>query len=492
MRLSLGLEQKMAQKQILAPRMIQSMEILQLPLQALESRIEQEISENPVLESRESDPDAPSEPVERENPDEPSLGEKELVVDGEHDNSDDFERLLEMDQEWPGTFDDGPTRSASQIVEDGDRKLDAMANLVARSDSLHDHLEDQLGELDLPNEVRQIASRIISSLDKNGYLGASLDDLVAPDATDDERRLAATALDVVQSLDPPGVGARNLQECLLLQIRPDMPLAEEVETLVRDHLSDLKDNRLPAIRKRTGYSIDLIQHAWDQLRTLKPKPGAAFSDSYVPNVTPDIIVDRHDDGTYRVRMEEGRIPRLRISKYYRQRILSGKATPEEREFIKRKINSAQWLIESIQQRRSTLSRVAQAIVDYQTRFLEDGPECIEPLKMQQIADQVGVHVTTISRAVDDKYIQTPRGIFPLRRFFVGGTKSDSGEEVAWDAIRIKLHEVIDNEDKSSPMSDDELADALKKHGLNVARRTITKYRRKMNIPSSRKRRDWTK
>ena len=171
---------------------------------------------------------------------------------------------------------------------------------------------------------------------------------------------------------------------------------------------------------------------------------------------------------------------------------AGEANPEERKYIKRKINAAQWLIESIEQRRNTLTRVAQAIVDHQSRFIEEGPESIEPLKMQQIAEKVGVHVTTVSRAVDDKWIQTPRGIYPLKRFFVGGTVSDDGEEVAWDAIRNKLQEVVDSEDKTQPYSDDELVRQLKKHGLNVARRTITKYRRKMSIPSSRQRRDWTR
>ncbi|MEX2140565.1 MAG: hypothetical protein WD894_14980, partial [Pirellulales bacterium] len=158
--------------------------------------------------------------------------------------------------------------------------------------------------------------------------------------------------------------------------------------------------------------------------------------------------------------------------------------------IKRKINSAQWLIESIEQRRNTLTKVAQAIVDHQTEFLSKGPESIEPLKMQQIADKVGVHVTTVSRAVDDKWIQTPRGIFPLKRFFVGGTVSAQGEEVAWDAVRLKLHEIVDHEDKRSPFSDDELVRELAKHGLTVARRTVTKYRKAMDIPSSRQRRDW--
>ena len=492
MRLSFGLEQKLAQKQILAPRMIQSMEILQLPLQDLESRIEQEIIENPLLEARERDPDMPAEPVDRENPDAPTSEERELVVDETKDQSDDFERLLEMDQEWPGHFDDGPRRSAGEIAEEGDRKLDAMANVVARQDSLQDYLEDQLGEFDLEPEVRRMAVRLISSLDRNGYLSAPLEDFLPPQADQQTQEIAEEALQIIQMLDPAGVGARNLQECLLLQIVPDLEFADELRVLIENHLGDLKDNRLPTISRKTGLSIDDIQEIWAELRKLNPKPGARFSEQFVPTVNPDVFVDRMDDGTYRVRVEEGRIPQLRISKYYRQRLLSGEATPEEREYIKKKITSAQWLIESIQQRRSTLTRVSQAIVDHQTAFLEFGPEHIEPLKMQQIADKVGVHVTTISRAVDDKYVQTPRGIFALKRFFVGGTKSDSGTEVAWDAIRLKLQEVVDQEDKSAPLSDDDLAEELKKHGLTVARRTITKYREKMGIPSSRKRRDWTK
>jgi len=253
----------------------------------------------------------------------------------------------------------------------------------------------------------------------------------------------------------------------------------------------LRDNRLPAVKRKTGYSIETIQAAWNELRKLNPKPGASFADSVVPAVTPDVIIEKGEDGRYRVVVDDSRTPSLRISEYYRRRLANGTATPEEKEFLKRKINAAQWLIESIEQRRNTLARVAQAVVDYQQRFLDEGPEYIEPLKMQQIADQVGVHVTTVSRAVDDKWIQTPRGILPLRRFFVGGTHSEDGEEIAWDTVRLKLQEVIDAEDKSNPFSDDELVRELRKRGLVVARRTITKYRQKMDIPSSRQRRDWS-
>ncbi len=495
MRLSLGLEARQVQTQIqkLAPRMIQSMEILQLPVMALQDRIEQEMNENPVLEIQEVDPALPDEPTERDNPDAPADSERELVVDSSKDNADDFERLINMDREAPGTFDDGPRRSVTRMEEEADRKHDAMANIMARPESLNDYLMHQIGELEIDPALAAMAERIISALDAGtgGYLKSSLEDLLPPDAGPDQLALAQQALEIVQRLDPPGVAARDLRECLLAQLTPDMPYYEELKTLISNHLEDLRDNRLPLIQRKTGYTIPQIQKAWEQLRKLNPKPGAQFADEFAPTVTPDVFVELTDDGTYRVVLEDARTPRLYISEYYRQRLATGKATPEEREFIKRKINAAQWLIDSIEQRRNTLTRVAQAIVDHQKRFLDDGPEAIVPLKMQQIADTVGVHVTTVSRAVDDKWIQTPRGMFPLKRFFVGGTRSDDGDDVAWDTIRIKLQELIDNEDKANPHSDDDLVKALEKQGMKVARRTVTKYRQKMDIPSSRQRKDWS-
>ena len=211
----------------------------------------------------------------------------------------------------------------------------------------------------------------------------------------------------------------------------------------------------------------------------------------MPAVTPDVFIDPVEGDGYKVRLEDTHTPSLFISPYYRKLLMSSDTNDETREYIKRKVNSAQWLIDSIQQRRNTLTKVSQAIVDHQVEFLNKGPEAIEPLKMQQIADKVGVHVTTVSRAVDDKWIQTARGIFPLRRFFVGGTVSSDGEEVAWDTVRLKLQEIIDNEDKQHPFSDEDLVKQLAAAGVTVARRTVTKYRKAMNIPSSRQRRDWS-
>ena len=501
MRLSLGQNMQMAQKQVLAPRMIQSMEILQLPIIALQERIEQEMEDNPVLDQIEPTEEEETIAAETESPDAPADGERELVVDDTSNQEDDFERLLNMTENLPDDYEEQSRPSRGQIEAEGDRRHDQMANMVARPESLQDYLDHQLSWFDLDDDTRRMADRIIYNLDSNGYLKSPLEDLIPPPPADlngdaatwraEQLKLAEKALAVVQRLDPPGVGARNLKECLLLQLTPGLLFYEELQVLIEHHLEDLENNRLPLISKKTGFSIETIQEAWEDLRTLKPKPGADFTETSAPAVTPDVFVEKDDHGKYEVHLEDGDLPSLYISPYYRKLLQDPATTAETRDYIKRKVNSAQWLIEAIEQRRSTLTRVSQAIVEHQTKFLDDGPDHIEPLKMQQIADKVGVHVTTVSRAVDDKWIQTPRGIFPLKRFFVGGTTGADGEEVAWDRVRLKLQEIIDAEDKSKPMSDDALVEELGKAGVTVARRTVTKYRKAMNIPSSRQRRDWS-
>jgi RNA polymerase sigma-54 factor len=496
MRLSLGQQMQMAQKQVLAPRMIQSMEILQLPIMALQERIEQAMAENPVLDQAESAADEAEEQVAEEvaleSPDAPTEAERELVVDDANDNEEDFERLMNLADDWPDHFDERSRPSRGRLEEESNRKQDAMANMAARPPSLHDYLHDQLGWFELDQPLRQMADRIIYNLDSNGYLKTPLEELIDPNADQQQLELAQEALALVQRLDPRGVGARDLKECLLQQLTVGMPYYEELRTLITSHLEDLENNRLPAIQRRTGYSISHIQEVWEELRKLNPKPGAIFNETLVPNVTPDVILERSEGGDFTVRLEDGQLPSLFISPYYRKLLRESDTNPETRDYIKRKINAAQWLIDSIEQRRNTLTRVAQAIVEHQIEFLDKGPEHVEPLKMQQIADKVHVHVTTVSRAVDDKWIQTPRGIFPLRRFFVGGTVSASGQEVAWDTIRMKLQEIIDQEDKQKPLSDDDIVGQLATQGLKVARRTVTKYRKSMGIPSSRQRRDWSK
>ncbi|MGH7129776.1 MAG: RNA polymerase factor sigma-54, partial [Planctomycetaceae bacterium] len=300
---------------------------------------------------------------------------------------------------------------------------------------------------------------------------------------------AQETLALIQRLEPLGVGARDVKECLLLQIGPNTPFRDVLITLISAHLEDLAQNRLPVIQRKTGYTIETIKAAHQELLHLDPYPGREFEGASVQKVLPDLAVERDDEGRYSVRLLDEYTPELRISRRYVQ-MLRNNPDPQTKEYIKKKIESAKWLIESIEQRNNTLRKVAQAIVDHQTAFLDNGPEHIVPLKMQQIADVVGVHVTTVSRAVDDKWIQTPRGLFPLKRFFGGGTTTAEGEEVAWDIIRLKLQEIIDGEDKKNPLSDDALVAELAKEGYQLARRTVTKYRKQMGIPSSRQRREY--
>lgn len=492
MQLNLSQQMKMSQQMKLAPRMIQSMEILQLPVMALQDRIEQELQENVCLERSEGDPDAPVAEAEleeaREDAGEKVITERELVVDTAHDNEADFERLLEISQDWPeDNFTSGGKPSANYVSDEADRQHDLMSNVASRPQSLQEYLLEQIGFFNAPHEVRDFAEFLIQNLDDNGRLPNPLGELIQIYGKSISERDAQAALALVQQLDPPGVGARDFRECLLLQVKDDTPHRDVLITLITSHLEDLARNRLPLIERKTGYSLDDIKAAQEELRKLNPYPGAGFAVRPVQRVTPDLYVERDENGKYVVRLEDEYTPRLRISKKY-QTLLRHASDAKTKEYIKRKIDSAKWLIESIEQRHNTLKRVAQAIVDHQTEFLDKGPEFIVPLKMQQIADVVKVHVTTVSRAVDDKWIQTPRGLFPLKRFFGGGTTTESGEEVAWDIIRIKLKEIIDKEDKNDPLSDDALVEELAKQGYNLARRTVTKYRKALNIPSSRERR----
>lgn len=465
-------------RQVMAPRMIQSMEILQLPLMALQERIDQELIENPVLvdlretATPETEPD--SEPGEA-----PAAAEASETSEPESAVGDDWD-----------DFEEGHRPSRAALEEQSDRKHDAMQNMASRPRSLQDELADQLGFLDIAPDLVGLAKYIIYNLDENGYLPLPVAEIARDYGEGATVERAEEALRLVQRLDPPGVGARDLRECLLLQLSPDVPMSDVLRVLIANHLDDLQQNRLPTIEKRAGIPIETIKEALEHLRHLNPRPGA----SYVPNenqyVLPDLIVEPDEHGVYQVRLVDEHVPQLSISRYYQKQLKNKAADPVAREYIQKKIQAARWLIESIEQRRGTLLKVARAIIEHQQDFLDKGPEAIQPLKMQQIADQVGVHVTTVSRAVDDKWAQTPRGIFPLKRFFGGGTTTADGEEVAWDTIKHKLLEIIAKEDKSSPLSDEDIVEELQKSGVPVARRTVTKYRKALRIPSSRQRKQF--
>jgi RNA polymerase sigma-54 factor len=511
MRLDTTMSTRMSQTMILAPRMIQSMEILQLPIMALQERIQQELQENPVLELKDTSEDAAPVEVEDFNADAAAPGDEardpgaaELVIEDRGSNELDFDRLEALSKDWDDHFNEEHRPSRSGMDEEGDKKHDAMQNMASRPQSLQDYLSDQLSFLDLPAEQAKLVRYVITHVDDNGFLSV-------PDETDPERKRRTPTLDelarsydqvttgamieeavhIIQKLDPPGVGARDARECLLLQLTPETPHRDVLRVLILNHLDDIAHNRLPAIQRRTGFELTTIKEAIEVLRHLNLRPGARFTEENIPYVVPDILVERTDEGEYTVRLLDDWLPNVYISKRYVDLYREKGSDPKTKEYLKRKIQAAQWLQESIEQRRNTLEKVTRAIIQHQRAFLDKGPEHIEPLKMQQIADQVGVHVTTVSRAVDDKWVQTPRGIFPLKRFFGGGTQTTTGEEVAWETIKQKLLEIIGAEDKSNPLSDEDLVNKLNEAGFPVARRTVTKYRKMLNIPSSRQRKDWT-
>ncbi len=477
MRLDTSQHQRMDMRLRMAPRMIQSMEILQLPLMALQERIDQELIENPILvDLRESATPGEQPDGESETPTTPT----EETPTPEFDEGDD----------WSDAYGESHRLSRAAMSEEADRKHDAMQNMASRPESLHDDLAHQLGFMACSSEVRAMADYLVYNLDDNGFLNVELRDLVRDYGGDASLAQAEEALDLVQRLDPPGVGARNLRECLLLQLTPDVPHRDVLQVLITQHLDDIQQNRLPTIEKRTGFSIEVIKEAIDQLRRLNPRPGARFAPTSTQYVVPDLVVEADEHGEYEVRLADDHTPQLAISRQYQRMLKNKQSDPVTREFIQKKIQSARWLIESIEQRRSTLLKVAKAIIAHQKNFLDKGPESIEPLKMQEIADRVGVHVTTVSRAVDDKWVQTPRGIFALKRFFGGGTTAANGEEVAWETIKQKLLEILSKEDKQTPLSDEEIVEELSRSGFPVARRTVTKYRKALRIPSSRQRKEF--
>jgi RNA polymerase sigma-54 factor len=510
LRLGMDMQLIQGQKMILAPRMIQSMEILQLPLADLQARIERELQENPFLELRERLGEAADVRSHEESSAEP--------LHYDESGASEYERLEQLSREWEGAFDDESRLSRSAVEEAGERKLEVMANVPDRAPSLQEHLAAQIAEWDLDDRTRRLALHICSYIDRTGYLGTRVsirtrrgqrdeqeEEIFRPvplseiAATFEEQPVTAeeveqVLLNVVQKLDPPGVGARNMAECLLLQITEETPHADMLRVLIRNHLEDIAHNRLPVIQRATHWDIPTIQAAIETLRhQLDPKPGLRFGESEARYVLPDVIVERTDDGNYTVRLVEDWVPPIRISRRTVELLRRTDLDEPTRQMLRKKLQAADWLVKAVEQRRQTLLKVTQAIIEHQRPFLDLGPEHIQPLKMQQIAEQVGVHVTTVSRAVDEKWVQTPRGLFPLKRFFGGGKANEqTGEDVAYEVIKQKLLELVAQEDKANPLSDEELVARLNAAGYPVKRRTVTKYRKLLNIPSSRQRKDWSR
>jgi RNA polymerase sigma-54 factor len=489
-------------RQLLTPRMIQSMEILQLPLMALEERIEQEIQNNPVLELRENEaePGAEATPETQEAREEFSEGEQALTM--KEGGGEDFDRLARISDYFENEeFSTNGGSNFRQASYDGerDKKLDAMNNTASRGITLIDYLLGQWAFVEATPGVRDAGEAIINYIDAEGYLRTDLEEIQRDSKKPLTLEDLQAALKLVQALEPAGVGATNLQECLLIQLEALAQDAEAAEghdfdlerALITEHLKDLEMNRYPQISKKVGRSIDELKVAVKKLACLHPHPGKQVGDVDAPPITPDAII-YYDEETdkYEIEMTNDPAPNLYISGMWRKFLKEKKGDRKTREFLSNNVRNARWLIESIEQRKSTIMRVIRAVVDAQREFFDKGPEFLRPLPMILVADQLGIHVATVSRAVSEKWIQTPRGVFPLRRFFSGGTQSADGEDMSWDAVKEKLKMIIGNEDHENPLNDDDIVAQLKDQGIVLARRTVAKYRKILNIPTARQRREY--
>ncbi|MDM8007977.1 MAG: RNA polymerase factor sigma-54 [Phycisphaerae bacterium] len=483
--LSLGLRQE----QRLTPQLIQSMNILQLPILALEAKIQEEMERNPALE--EADLVHPADP-DVQPPVEPSSeGVAAADVEQRHE-AQGFEHLERLSREYDFDDSDRPFgRKTRHGDGERDAKMDAMANTASRGISLNEYLRQQWAFVEVGDHLRQAGELIINYIDEDGYLRTPLEEIAEQHVPPFSPADMAEALSWVQTLDPPGIAARDLRECLLLQLDNLEGNHELERILVERHLTDIEKNRYPEVVKATGRSIEDIKQAVRNLGRLYPRPGALIVDRDVPPITPDVIVDYSEetDG-YTVRLARGNNPRLRISETYRRMLADQGNDKDTRDFIRKNLESAGALIDAIQYRRNRLQEVSEEVVSRQKDFFEMGPAGLKVMRMSDLAEKLGCDPSTISRTVADKYMQTPRGIFPLRCFFTGGTETQNGEETSWDSVRARVKEIIDREDKRDPLSDDVIAARLQAEGITVSRRTIAKYRQQLHIPTARQRKQF--
>ncbi|HKK26837.1 MAG TPA: RNA polymerase factor sigma-54 [Gemmatimonadota bacterium] len=472
-RSGLSQEVRMKQEMKVNPRLYQAMDLLYMPLLDLQQHLKQELVANPFLD---------------------------LVEPGEEDEEllEELEEELEDEIDWEEILLDG--------FDAGGRKAEYEEKEYYRptpstSEDLWDHLRDQLKLLPVNEREMLLGEEIIGNIDRDGFLTCSIGEVVEgvndfllntdndfwdgydPYSEEDARR----ALEVVQGFDPPGVGARDLRECLLLQLRS----RDESDTLayriVRDHFEELVNHRWSELSKEHGISAQEVQSAADHISKLDPKPGLKYADTGDDYVVPDLIVEKID-GDYYVFHNDTSLPRLRLSRAYREVAKDkSKFQGDNKAFISKKLNSAQWMIQAIEQRRQTMLKVMNFIVDRQREFFEKGVEHLRPLTLREVAEHIDMHESTVSRVTNEKYAQTPRGVLPLKYFFSSGLSTDYGEDVSARGVRAKIEKLVQEEDPHDPLTDQSIVDELKEEGVQIARRTVAKYRDQLGILSARMR-----
>jgi len=501
-----GLSQHLGQRQELRinPRLYQAMDMLYMPMMDLQQHLKQELLVNPfleLLEPEEEERDTAEREVDKEKEKEQAAKEEEM----------DWEEIL------LNGFDVGGAREQHE-------QLEYTEAVTVQSRDLMDHLREQLKMMDLTPRQILLSEEFLGNIKDDGFLAASLEEIVgsvnqlitshARDAAADEDELdddqagldtdpaagelpegvtlygleeAEEMLRIIQSLDPPGIGARDIQECLLIQLQD----REETETLtyrlVAEAFSDLIAHRWNDLARRFGVPAVAVQSAADSLASLDPKPGLKYSGKDDGYITPDLIVNKID-GEYKVFLNDTGMPRLRLSRAYQEVTRDRKRlTPENREFIASKMNSATWMIQAIEQRRQTMLKVMNFIVDRQREFFEKGIEYLKPLTLREVAEVINMHESTVSRVTNEKYVQTPRGVLPLKFFFSSALSTSSGEDASARSIRAKLEKMVADENTAKPLTDQQIVHLFQEQGIKIARRTVAKYRDQLGILPARMR-----
>jgi len=468
--------QSLALQQVLSPQLQQSLLILQTPLLELRNLVQQEMQTNPVLE---------------ELPEDPGATERDEVEASDDDTfKNEFEKLASLDEEWR----DYMAQSASYSFDGrrgskaADDKRQFFFDSIPVRETLQQNLVTQLNQTVVEAGDRKTAELIVGNIDDDGFLQSTPEEMALNSGIpqDDFERM----LGLIQTFYPAGVGARDLRECLLIQLRRQGKEHSVEYRIVSEHMEDLGRHRFPEIARSMAVTVEDVQKAADKIARLNPRPGQVFAAAPQNYVLPDVIAEKVD-GEYQISLNTEQIPHLRISNLYKDIIASGDTqTSDVKDYIRDKIRSGKFLIRSIHQRQQTILNIAQQIVSRQRDFLDHGASHLKPMTMAEIADAVGVHETTVSRAVSGKYMATPQGVFEMRYFFTGGYQTATGESLSNVSVKQAILDLVKHESGSAPLSDHEIVQILSERGIPIARRTVAKYRTELNILPSHMRRKY--
>jgi RNA polymerase sigma-54 factor len=481
------LQQRLSQQLVMTPQLRQAIKILQVSRAELETLIDQELTENPVLE--ENVEEKLEGPAEVPTVDGQNGAEEWQPAEAEKPEVQEASNVSEIDwKEYAENYSNdmhGSTGSSGGGGDDDDRRA-ALENVLVKRTLLPDHLMWQLRLSDLSDQEKEVGAIIIGSLDKDGYLPIQPEEVAFLADTWPDVEIVTRVLRRMQEFDPPGVAARDLSECLLIQLRQLGFVEDSLSArIVRDYLPMLESRRFDRLARELAVPIEQIAEATKIISVLEPKPGRDFGDADTRYVTPDVYVHKVGD-EYVVTLNEEGLPRLRVSSFYR-RMLGQNGSPEARGYIQEKMRAAAWLIKSIHQRQRTLYMVTSSIVKFQRDFLEGGVAFLRPLVLKDVANDIGMHESTVSRATAGKYVHTPQGTFELKYFFTSSLRGGQGSEVSAESVKEKIREIIAKEDARKPLSDQYIAELLGKEQIDIARRTVAKYRELMGILPSSKR-----